>query len=167
MDVGYWQRVGSAGTASLRRIERQFMAHRREFFSFIYDWQGRRTHTIGRAEAEVAAADGAVREDRLFRLDRAAGGVGWAVDLSDDKLGLARQLGATDTFNPSSPDAADEIRSATNGGVEFAFEMADSVRAMELAYKIIRRGGTTVTAGLPPPTHTFALPLSPMTFCTP
>ena len=29
---------------------------------------------------------------------------------------------------------------------------------MELAYKITRRGGTTVTAGLPPPTHTLALP---------
>ncbi|MGH6785036.1 MAG: zinc-binding dehydrogenase, partial [Sphingomicrobium sp.] len=81
-----------------------------------------------------------------------------AVDLSDDKLGLARQLGATDTFNAGSPDAANEIRAATNGGVEFAFEMAGSVRAMDLAYKITRRGGTTVTAGLPPPTHTFALP---------
>ena len=40
------------------------------------------------------------------------------------------------------------------GGVEYAFEMAGSVRALELAYKITRRGGTTVTAGLPPPTHT-------------
>jgi alcohol dehydrogenase len=81
-----------------------------------------------------------------------------AVDLSDEKLGLARQLGATDTFNPSSPDALEAIRAATSGGVEFAFEMAGSVRAMDLAYRITRRGGTTVTAGLPPPDHTFALP---------
>jgi Zn-dependent alcohol dehydrogenase len=81
-----------------------------------------------------------------------------AVDLSDEKLGLARQLGATDTFNAGAPNAADEIKAATGGGVEFAFEMAGSVRAMDLAYKITRRGGTTVTAGLPPPTHTFALP---------
>src|SRR5207244_10381604 len=81
-----------------------------------------------------------------------------AIDLSDDKLGLARQLGATDTFNPGSPNAVDEIKAATGGGVEFAFEMAGSVRAMDLAYKITRRGGTTVTAGLPPPSHTFALP---------
>jgi alcohol dehydrogenase len=81
-----------------------------------------------------------------------------AIDLSDDKLGLARQLGATDTFNPSSPDAVDEVRATTGGGVEFAFEMAGSVRAMDLAYRITRRGGTTVTAGLPPPNHTFALP---------
>lgn len=81
-----------------------------------------------------------------------------AVDLSDAKLGLARQLGATDTFNAGAPDAANEVRDATNGGVDFAFEMAGSVRAMDLAYRITRRGGTTVTAGLPPPTHTFALP---------
>jgi Zn-dependent alcohol dehydrogenase len=81
-----------------------------------------------------------------------------AVDLSDDKLGLARQLGATDTFNPGNPGAIEEIKAATGGGVEFAFEMAGSVRAMDLAYKITRRGGTTVTAGLPPPDHTFALP---------
>ena len=81
-----------------------------------------------------------------------------AVDLSDEKLGLARQLGATDTFNAGAADAAGEIREATQGGVEFALEMAGSVRAMDLAYKITRRGGTTVTAGLPPPDHTFALP---------
>jgi alcohol dehydrogenase len=81
-----------------------------------------------------------------------------AVDLSDDKLGLARQLGATETFNAGVSDAAEAIRAATNGGVEYAFEMAGSVRAMDLAYKITRRGGTTVTAGLPPPTHTFNIP---------
>ena len=36
--------------------------------------------------------------------------------------------------------------------------MAGSVRALELAYRITRRGGTTVTAGLPPPTATMPLP---------
>jgi alcohol dehydrogenase len=81
-----------------------------------------------------------------------------AVDLSDEKLDLARQLGATDTFNAGAADAVNDIKEATKGGVEFAFEMAGSVRAMDLAYKITRRGGTTVTAGLPPPSHTFALP---------
>jgi Zn-dependent alcohol dehydrogenase len=82
-----------------------------------------------------------------------------AVDLSDEKLGLARQLGATDTVNAGAGDAAATIREATSGGVDFAFEMAGSVRAMELAYKITRRGGTTVTAGLPPPDAALPLPL--------
>ena len=81
-----------------------------------------------------------------------------AVDLSDEKLGLARQLGATDTFNAGSPEVVNEVKEALEGGVEYAFEMAGSVRALDTAYKITRRGGTTVTAGLPPPDHTFALP---------
>jgi alcohol dehydrogenase len=82
-----------------------------------------------------------------------------AIDLSDDKLGLARQLGATETVNAGSPDAAEQVRELTKGGVDVAFEMAGAARAMELAYKITRRGGMTVTAGLPPPTATLALPL--------
>ncbi len=82
-----------------------------------------------------------------------------AIDLADDKLGLARQLGATHTVNARDPDAAEQVRDITGGGVDFAFEMAGAVRAMELAYKITRRGGTTITAGLPPPGAALPLPL--------
>ncbi len=79
-----------------------------------------------------------------------------AVDLQDDKLALARQLGATHTVNAGAADCVDQVRDAT-GGVDFAFEMAGSVRAMDLAYRITRRGGTTVSAGLSHPTHDFSL----------
>jgi Zn-dependent alcohol dehydrogenase len=81
-----------------------------------------------------------------------------AVDLFVDKLDLAKKLGATDVFNASSPECVEQVRAATNGGVEFAFELAGSVKAMELAYKITRRGGITVTAGLPPAAHTIPIP---------
>jgi alcohol dehydrogenase len=81
-----------------------------------------------------------------------------AVDLSDAKLELALALGATHTFNAGNPNCKDEIRQATAGGVAFSFEFAGSVRALELAYGITRRGGMTVTAGLPPPSVTFPLP---------
>lgn len=81
-----------------------------------------------------------------------------AIDLSEDKLALARALGATDSFNASNPDCMEAVRAATSGGVDFAFELAGSVKAMDLAYKITRRGGTTVTAGLPPPGHMFQVP---------
>lgn len=82
-----------------------------------------------------------------------------AIDLAEDKLALAKSLGATDVFNAGKPDAVGAIRSATGGGLDYCFEFAGSAKAFELAYKITRRGGTTVTAGLPPPTATFALPL--------
>jgi len=82
-----------------------------------------------------------------------------AIDLAEDKLQLAKSLGASDVFNAGSAEVAEAVRSATGGGCEFVFEMAGSAKAMELAYKITRRGGTTVTAGLPPPQATMALPL--------
>ena len=79
-----------------------------------------------------------------------------AIDLNDDKLALARELGATLTVNARDADASEQVRSATKGGVDFAFEMAGSIPAMELAYGITRRGGTTITAGLPNPEHRFS-----------
>lgn len=82
-----------------------------------------------------------------------------AVDLSAEKLALAKAVGATDSVNAADPDAAEQIRALTRGGVDFAFEMAGAARAMELAWTITRRGGTTVTAGLPPPSARLALPL--------
>jgi alcohol dehydrogenase len=81
-----------------------------------------------------------------------------AVDLNDAKLATARELGATLTVNAGDPDCADKVREASGGGVAYAFEMAGSARAMELAYRVTRRGGTTVSAGLPHPTHQFSVP---------
>jgi alcohol dehydrogenase len=80
-----------------------------------------------------------------------------AVDLSDDKLGLARQLGATDTFNAGEASCAKDIREATGGGVDYAFEMAGSIKALALGLDILERGGAVVTAGLPPTAATYAL----------
>ena len=78
-----------------------------------------------------------------------------AVDLSEDKLALARTLGpeagVVQAVNASDADAVDQVRALTNGGADFVFEMAGSVRALEAAWKMTRRGGTTITAGLPPP----------------
>jgi alcohol dehydrogenase len=72
-----------------------------------------------------------------------------AVDLSDEKLAQARELGATHTVNAGQSDAQERIRELSSGGVEFAFEFAGSIRALELAYRITRRGGTTVTPATP------------------
>lgn len=80
-----------------------------------------------------------------------------AVDMLDSKLDLARSLGATDTFNARDPDLIAKVKAATGGGVDYAFEMAGVVPALELAYRITRRGGTTVTAGLPNPASNWPL----------
>jgi alcohol dehydrogenase len=81
-----------------------------------------------------------------------------AIDLNDSKLALARELGATATVNAGAPDAADQVRALTQGGVDYAFEMAGAIPALDLAWRITRRGGSTITAGLPHPDKRFALP---------
>jgi alcohol dehydrogenase len=74
-----------------------------------------------------------------------------AVDLVPAKLEMARRLGATHVFDARDPEVVAQVKSATEGGVDYAFEMAGSVAALECAYRITRRGGTTVSAGLPNP----------------
>lgn len=74
-----------------------------------------------------------------------------AIDLDNSKLALAKELGATHSFNSGEKGVADTIRQLTNGGVNCAIEMAGSEKALEFAYQITRRGGTTVTGGLAHP----------------
>jgi len=80
-----------------------------------------------------------------------------AVDLSEEKLALARSLGAVATVNAADADAVEQVRALTGGGADFVFEMAGSVRALDAAWRMTRRGGTTVTAGLPPPDAALAV----------
>ncbi len=79
-----------------------------------------------------------------------------AIDLSDERLGLARQLGATHTVNGGDADCVPVVRELTGGGVDYAFELAGTVGAMQTAYAVTRAGGTTVTAGLSPAAATFS-----------
>ncbi|TDD27814.1 alcohol dehydrogenase [Kribbella turkmenica] len=80
-----------------------------------------------------------------------------AVDLVPEKLELARALGATHTVDAGS-EAVEEIRAATSGGADYAFETVGSAKVLEQAYAATRRGGTTVTVGLPHPAQTFSVP---------
>ena len=80
-----------------------------------------------------------------------------AIDMSDRKLALARELGATRCYNGADPDVVAKVREDSKGGLEYTFEMAGSVRALETAWQITRRGGTTVTAGLSNPDAKFTV----------
>ncbi|MBU4424916.1 MAG: zinc-dependent alcohol dehydrogenase family protein [Gammaproteobacteria bacterium] len=82
-----------------------------------------------------------------------------AVDLSDDKLALARSLGATDVVNAGVEGAVETLRELTGGGVDHALEMVGSAKALEFAYRVTRRGGTTVTVGLPASSQNISLPV--------
>ena len=81
-----------------------------------------------------------------------------AIDIAPQKLELARRLGATDTFLATEEGVDQAVRDATGGGVHHAIELAGSVAALQLGYRIVRRGGALVTAGLPPPSAQLSIP---------
>ncbi|MGO9972042.1 MAG: alcohol dehydrogenase AdhP [Solirubrobacteraceae bacterium] len=80
-----------------------------------------------------------------------AGGRVIAVDLFDEKLKLARQLGAEFTVNAATQDPIEEIQRL--GGADQAIALAVSPRAFEQAYGSLRRGGTLVFVALPADNH--------------
>jgi propanol-preferring alcohol dehydrogenase len=76
-----------------------------------------------------------------------AGGRVIAVDLVDEKLELARELGAEFTVNAAKQDPVEAIQAL--GGADQAIALAVSPRSFEQAYGSLRRGGTLVFVALP------------------
>jgi alcohol dehydrogenase, propanol-preferring len=70
-----------------------------------------------------------------------------AVDLFDEKLELARELGAEFTVNANEEDPIEAIQRL--GGANQSLAIAASPKAFEQAYGSLRRGGTLVFVGLP------------------
>lgn len=81
-----------------------------------------------------------------------------AVEGVASKRALALELGATQVVDAADPDALQQVRALTAGGAELVVECAGSESALAFAYAATRRGGTTVTAGLPDPAQRFSVP---------
>lgn len=64
-----------------------------------------------------------------------------AIDLSDEKLALAKNLGATHVLNPLRDDVINQVLKWTSGGAESCVESAGTVTSIELGFALIRKGG--------------------------
>ena len=71
-----------------------------------------------------------------------------ALDVSDERLARARELGAAHTVNPARDDAVAAIRELTGGlGAHGAFEAASSPQARQQAVQCVRTWGKVVFIG--------------------
>ena len=80
-----------------------------------------------------------------------------ALDVTEDKLELARASGADVAVNAKSPEAAASIVKETGGGAHGVLVTAVSPAAFGQALKLVRRKGTVALVGLPP--GEFATPI--------
>ncbi len=74
-----------------------------------------------------------------------------AADLKPYRLGLARQMGATDTVDVGqTPDTAEWFRAHHEGrGFDVVFEMSGSPQAIADAFRIARNGARVILFGIP------------------
>ncbi|HUK10197.1 MAG TPA: alcohol dehydrogenase AdhP [Stellaceae bacterium] len=89
-----------------------------------------------------------------------------AIDVTEEKLALARRLGSDVTVNAKAPDAVEQIIKATSGGAHGVVVTAVSPPAFTQALHVARRKGTVSLVGLPPgsfPTPIFDVVLKRIT----
>ncbi|HET7881065.1 MAG TPA: alcohol dehydrogenase AdhP [Acetobacteraceae bacterium] len=80
-----------------------------------------------------------------------------ALDVSAEKLALARTLGADAAVNALAPDAIEQVNKVTSGGAHGVLVTAVSPAAFAQAIHMTRRRGTVSLVGLPP--GEFATPI--------
>jgi succinate semialdehyde reductase (NADPH) len=100
-------------------------------------------------ESVAVVATGGVGSS-IVQLARAAGaGTIIAVDISNEKLSAAKELGADHGVNSMSTDAVAAVRELTGGaGVDVAFEVLGRQETFEAAVKMLSDGGRMVAVGI-------------------
>ena len=74
-----------------------------------------------------------------------------AVDISEEKLILAKQLGATHILNSMNEDFRQIVLGLTNGGADICVESGGEVATIELGFSLIRKGGGKLLFASHPP----------------
>lgn len=80
-----------------------------------------------------------------------------AIDVSPQKLEVAKAMGATDAVNPADGDTVSQVIELTGGGVDHALDCLGSKRTAEDAFKMLAFDGTATLVGLFPAGETIEL----------
>lgn len=74
----------------------------------------------------------------------------FAVDVHDNRLALARELGATHAFNGKSVDVVKEVKAASNGGTHYAVETTGVPPVVRQSLNALRPLGVAAIVGVTP-----------------
>ena len=73
-----------------------------------------------------------------------------AVDVVENKLALAKELGATDVIDSTVADPVARIRELTGGGADYTFDAIGLADVSRQAFDALRPGGTATVIGMIP-----------------
>jgi propanol-preferring alcohol dehydrogenase len=113
------------------------------------------------APAELVAVFGVGGLGHLaLQYARIAGGFVVAVDVEDDKLAMATELGADHVVNARTTDPVAAIQAL--GGADVAVALAASPQSFGQAYRSLRRGGRLVCVAMPADDAAVTVPIFDM-----
>lgn len=72
----------------------------------------------------------------------------YMIDLDENRLKLAKKLGATHTINSGEADAVKKIMAATKDGVDVAIEAVGAPATFDICQQIVRPGGHVANIGV-------------------
>jgi alcohol dehydrogenase/propanol-preferring alcohol dehydrogenase len=99
-----------------------------------------------------------------LKIAKAAYGINPIVlDIDDEKLKVAKNLGASCVINTSKENAAEKIMEATGGGAKSIVDFVGAEASVNLGYQCLTKGGTQVVVGLFGGQMNIALPLMTLT----
>jgi threonine dehydrogenase-like Zn-dependent dehydrogenase len=105
---------------------------------------------VGKGSTVAVIGDGAVGLCAVAASRRLGAGRIFLVSTHEDRAAIGKQFGATDIIAVRGPEAAKQIKAATdNLGVDCALECVGTAGAWELAFGAVRVGGNIGFVGVP------------------
>jgi S-(hydroxymethyl)glutathione dehydrogenase/alcohol dehydrogenase len=115
------------------------------------------TADVGPGNSVAIFGCGGVGSSAILAADAIGANPIIAVDIDEEKLSRAADLGASHVVNATKTEPPEEIRKHADGGVEYAFEFAGNVSVMEQAVESTQPGGEAVISGSVPAGEDVAL----------
>lgn len=108
------------------------------------------TADVRAGQTAVVVGAGGVGQAIILGLKLAGASRIIAVDLSEERLAIAAELGATDLIRGDAPDRVEQVRALTGGlGADFAFDAIGVPRVTEGMPDYLKAGGAVVLVGMP------------------